>query len=67
MTARYLTSQLKQYFAHLALADPGFCPDPIDLSLGADVFSQITDRTWVSVILYLLYSGIVWVDYYWTS
>lgn len=39
-----LSSNFKNKFSHLALGDPSFnAPAPIDLLLGADVFSKIWD------------------------
>ncbi|KAF0724709.1 Uncharacterized protein FWK35_00038057, partial [Aphis craccivora] len=44
MPSRHLPKHCKHKFSHLALADPSFdLPAPVELLLGADVFSQILD------------------------
>lgn len=44
MPSRHLPERCKDQFSHLALADPSFDrPAPVELLLGADVFSQILD------------------------
>lgn len=50
MPTRQLPNNVKDKFTHLALADPEFFrPAPVDLLLGADVFSQVFDGKRVSV------------------
>lgn len=44
MPAQQLPEYFKEKFNHLALADPNFdCPSPVDMLLGADVFSHVFD------------------------
>ncbi|KAE9521350.1 hypothetical protein AGLY_018254 [Aphis glycines] len=44
LPSRHLPDRCKEQFSHLALPDPSFDrPAPVELLLGADVFSQILD------------------------
>jgi len=61
MPTRQLPNNIKERFNHLALADPEFdCPAPVDLLLGADVFSQVFDgkRVWIEANLPTAYSSL---------